>query len=510
MGNRQLRTALFLLALAGGPAVAEEPLSAIDWLSKSVTTPAAAQRPNEPAAVEGALPSDVTVSVLGKSSPDAAGVLAPRVSGLPANLWGLGRTDEIVALVSGERTDALPALKGLLLRLLLAQVDAPADSGGKGALLLARIDKLLDMGALDEAEALIEAAGGGSAALFRRRFDVAMLTGTEDTACAELGQKPDLAPTFPARIFCLARSGDWSAAALSLRTAQALNYVTPAEDALLSRFLDPDLYEGEPPLEPPTPVTPLVWRMLEAIGEGLPTQGLPLAFSHAELRDTAGWKAQIEAAERLARASVMPPNALLGIYTARSPAASGGVWDRVEAFQRFDAAVSSGEADAVAAQLPRVWAAMSQAELEVPFATLYAEPVARLGLSGEASAISFRLSLLGPAYEGAALTRAPADAGEAFLIGIARGDLSGVSAPSSLARIIAPAFVAPDPGTDLSALVTAERMGEAILTAVDRIGRGVQGDLRGVTEGLSLLREVGLEDVARRTALQLMLLERRG
>jgi hypothetical protein len=46
--------------------------------------------------------------------------------------------------------------------------------------------------------------------------------------------------------------------------------------------------------------------------------------------------------------------------------------------------------------------------------------------------------------------------------------------------------------------------------AIDNIGRGVEGDLRGVTEGLSLLRLQGLEDMARRTALELMLLERRG
>ena len=49
-----------------------------------------------------------------------------------------------------------------------------------------------------------------------------------------------------------------------------------------------------------------------------------------------------------------------------------------------------------------------------------------------------------------------------------------------------------------------------IIVAIDNIGRGVQGDLRGVTEGLSLLRLVGLESVARRTALELMILERRG
>jgi putative component of toxin-antitoxin plasmid stabilization module len=54
------------------------------------------------------------------------------------------------------------------------------------------------------------------------------------------------------------------------------------------------------------------------------------------------------------------------------------------------------------------------------------------------------------------------------------------------------------------------RVGEAILWGMARIARGVQGDLRGVTEGLALLRAAGMEDVARRTALQLMLLERRG
>jgi hypothetical protein len=53
-------------------------------------------------------------------------------------------------------------------------------------------------------------------------------------------------------------------------------------------------------------------------------------------------------------------------------------------------------------------------------------------------------------------------------------------------------------------------MGEAILLAISRISRGVQGDLTGVTEGLAFLRHVGLEETARRTALQLMLLERRG
>lgn len=501
-------TVVAALAVGGAAARAEPPLSAIDWLSQSVATPPAQTLPQEPAVTAGGPASDVTVSVLDAPSPDAAGLLAASATGLPADLWGLGRTEEITALLAVDRSDALPALKGLLLMLLLAELTPPADAGKGGALLLARVDRLLEMGALDQAGALLEAAGTSTPDRFRRTFDVALLTGDEDRACVEMMKTSALAPTFPARVFCLARSGDWNAAALTLRIGVTLGYVEPAEEVLLSRFLDPEIYEGEGTLDPPSPVTPLAWRMLEAIGETLPTGSLPLAFSHAELRETAGWKAQVEAAERLTSAGVIEPNLLLGLYTARSPAASGGVWNRVKAFQTFEAALSSGDAGRTWAALPEVWARMAEVELEVPFAQLFASRLE--ALPGPYPDIAYQIILLSPDYEKAASLYAPMTAAEVFEAAVARGDVTGVTPPDSLARAIAAAFATPDPGTILDELVEGDRLGEAILTAIDRVRGGVQGDLRGVTEGLSLLRKVGLEDVARRTALELMLLERRG
>ena len=49
---------------------------------------------------------------------------------------------------------------------------------------------------------------------------------------------------------------------------------------------------------------------------------------------------------------------------------------------------------------------------------------------------------------------------------------------------------------------------QAILSAMTQMRQGEAGDLRAVTEGLSTLRHLGLEDVARRSALQLVLLKR--
>lgn len=497
-------------------AQAQQPLSAIDWLSQSVVAPPQGGKstplPGQPAtATRGPVTENVSVSVIGGTSANATGLLPPQVTGLPPALWGLGKTTDIVAAIGRERLQTLPSLRGLLLTVLLAESEPPADAGPGNAVLIARVDKLLDLGALDQARALIDAAAvTADPELFRRSFDVDLLTGTEDSGCKTMVASPGLAPTFPARIFCLARSGDWNAAALTLRTGQALGYVTEEEDALLSRFLDPDLYEGEPPLPVPERITPLAWRMFEAIGEPLPTTTLPLAFAHAELRPAAGWKAQIEAAERLARAGALPANVLLGLYTERKPAASGGVWDRVATFRAFDAAMAAEDTGAIARALPAVWSQMTEAELEVPFAELYGQALQAVTLDGEAADIAFDIGLLSPAYTGIAVTHDGDTARAAFLLGLAKGDLTGITAPDTLGRAITPAFSGAELTPAQTALLADNRLGESILGAIEAIETGLQGDLDGVTEGLTLLRRVGLDGVARRTALELMLLERRG
>ena len=499
-----------LLVLLPAAALAEEPLSAIDWLSQSLSAPQAVALPK--ASVGGVIATpDVTVQSLGQPVADAIGILSTKLTGLPHNLWGDAPAAEIEALINAASSDNLPALQGLLTTLLLAEAQAPMDSGPAPQVLLTRIDKLLALGALDQAHALIEAAGPASSpGMFRRAFDTALLVGEENRACAILAAAPGLSPSLPTRIFCLARVGDWDAAALTLDTATALGQVDAAQSDLLSRFLDPEAGEPDTTPTPPIPVTPLDMKIFAAIGTPLPAATLPIAFSHADLSADQGWKARIEAAERLAHAGVIPPNLLLGIYTEQKPAASGAPWDRVSAFQKLDAAVEAGDGNAAAKALPAAWAAMQSVELEVPLSELFAGKLAKLPLAGEARQIATTLALLSSAYESLVAASTPQNAREAFLFGIARGKLETLAPPDAMGRAISPAFTAPVVPDDIAPLLTNGRVGEALLMAMDKISRGASGDLPQVTAGLSTLRQLGLEDVARRTALELMLLERRG
>ncbi|MEC7760523.1 MAG: hypothetical protein VX874_01265 [Pseudomonadota bacterium] len=511
--------AALVLVFAPGLALGQDagaPMSAINWLSDSINEPA--QTPLGPAdggtETSGAEVAAITVTPLGESAgprPDAIGLLAPHVTGLPADLWGASLPEDIVRRITEESPAMLPAVQSLLTEVLLAELDPPETAGGDGqSVFLARIDKLLDIGAVEEAHALLTSAGATTPDVVRRWFDTSLLIGQEDEVCRAMEAAPDLSPTYPARVFCLARAGDWDGAVLVMANARALDEITEDEDMLLARFLDPDLFEGEAPPAPPRPMTPLAFRLFEAIGEPVPTTNLPRAFAHADLRSNIGWKAQVEAGERLARAGALSDNQLLGLYTLRDPAASGGVWERVRLVQDLARAVDDGNTDAIEVVLPRAWTALEAAELDMPIARLFGPTVANMDLTGEAADVAYHMGLLSDQYEVIALSAEPSDPMGQFLAGVAQGNVAGLAPPTDTARAVADGFSATAIPARYLDLVNGDKLGEAILAAITDFTTGTRGDLDEVADALALWRAIGLEDTARRAALDFLILERRG
>ena len=499
--------AALLALLAAGPAAAQgmAPASAIPWLSDSVAPPAGAPPARDEPAAAPLAETAVATTPIGAARRDAVGLLPARVTGLPRDAVAGADPARLADLIARQPGDAMPAMQDLLVALLLAELDPPRAAADPDALFFARVDALLRFGALDQAQALLERAGATDRDAFRRWWDTSLLTGFDDRACAAMTANPGVAPTLPARIFCLSRTGDWAAAALTLDTGRAIGAIDPAEEALLAHFLDPEAHEGEPPPPAPRPMTPLAFRLLDGIGETPPTRDLPLAFAVADLRPTTGWKAQIEAAERLVRVRALDPNRLLALYTERRPSASGGVWDRAAAIQALDTGLLAGDGAAVAGALPRAVAAMRDAGLLVPFATLFGPALAEARLDGPAAALALRVGLLSPAYEAVARGAAPEGARDRFAVAVAADAVAGAEVPPGpLPRAIALGLTGPPPA-DLMRLADGERLGEALLEATAMLADGAGADPQAIAQALAFLRAVGLDDVARRTALQLLL-----
>lgn len=511
-------SALLGLTLAGAPRASEEPLSAIDWLQDPV--PINLSDPLQvalPGFSEASLPDQTGVSLpsievtpLGETRADAAGLLSSQTTGLPATLWRESTTDTLVALMQRLPPDPLPALQSLYYTLLLAEAEPPSDARGESLFLNARLDALRKLGAVDPALALADQAGATDRSVFDAWFELSLLTGTEDTACSALAAKPDLTARYDTRIFCLARTGDWTTAALTLQTAQAIGVLEPRTANLLEAFLDPELIGASPETAPTAAtMTPLLFRLHEAVGAPLPTANLPREYAMADLRGFSGWKAEIEAAERLTHSGALPANTLLGLYTDQSPAASGGVWNRAAGVQALERALKQRDGDAVAEILPPLWQAMRREGLAVAFAALFANSLAELPLDDVTRRLAFQIAMLSPDYETLADKLVGARDDEQFLASVARGAPNAALARSLGEQAVVAGFAASGASRDHAGLLNEGRLGQAILLAAMQLDAAGPNAARDIEAGLATLRALGLEETARRTALEILLLRSR-
>ena len=489
------------------PAFASDPLSAIEWLEKQpkqIVVPLESPQItiDEPAVAGSVTTPKVTVTPLGAPVRAAAGLLPSNVTGLPRDLWQGSDAEAVSTLIKDLNAEKLPALQELLFTLILAEANPPRDAQNS-EFLRARLRKLLSLGALDPAAALLMRADPAHPDLFDLYFDVSLLSGDPDAPCKALKAQPSLSRDFAPRIFCDVQLKDWDNAALTLSTADAIGALEPTDVALLERFLDPELFEQTPPA--PQSLSVLRFRLFEAAGESLPTTSLPRAFAATDLSGDAGWKPQLDAAERLARVGAISENRLLGIYTSRIPSASGGIWDRIEAVQRLDIALKSDDPVAILKQLRRAWEKMKEVQLEVPFAALFAQDLLRLPNKGADADLITKIALLSPIYEQAAERRT-----ENVTLIMAQSVAIGEPKAQStlpLSQTLTDSFSGAGAPQTLTDIAGKARLGEAILRAIALAISGAEGDPATLQNGLAFLRSVGLEDTVRRAALQLILLE---
>ncbi|WP_424933558.1 hypothetical protein [Amaricoccus macauensis] len=506
---------LLPLCAVATPIFAEGPRSAIPWLSESITAPPV--EPDSPGETLGPLQTEtITVTPLDGTEPDAIGILPSETTGFARSLWGPTDLETARDLIETTRSGGVPETRALFLRLLLAEAEPPMGDDDRASLLTARIDRLLREGALEQADALILFATPTEAELFRRWFDIGLLTDNAEPACEALRRNPSLSPTLPARVFCLARGGDWNAAEITLTLGRQIGSISPEQEEMLARFLDPEIFESEPPPPVPDPLTPLDFLMREAVGLPRPPGQLPLAFLHYDLGEHTPMRMRIAAAERLLRAGAIASPPLFAAYRAGEPAASGGVWDRAAAIQDLDKALEDPTGEGLAASLADADNRLADVGFRVALAREYAPAFMEISrdtltgtarsrifelllLAGETEAATpFRPDQLGPKAELAASLAAPEE-------GNALPDPKGDPMATAILEAFDPESPADIAATGFGDALDEGRQGEAILRSIDLLADGIQTSPQSLTLALSTLRAAGQETAARHIAIETLL-----
>ena len=318
---------------------ADEPMSAIDWLAKKINDPPVFY--TYPSEIDENSNIEIEKMVLPNISKNSIGIYPSIKIGINSDIWKNNNEIEISTILKKIRISDLYYLNRLLKRILLIESDPPiiaVDEKFSGTIFLRqRILKLIQMGALDDAEALIlDSEPTFDPNLTDLWSEISFLTYRFERFCKAIlnGYHNSLEPAH--KIICLARSGDWNAAALSLATFSSINEIDSDHEKLLINYLD---HEAELEIinkdkcEEDKSVIIYLCNFSN-INTQIPSYGVKFLYNN--LGRGKSIRSRIVASEELVKSGALNPNILFSTYKIKQPSTSGGVWARAKLVQELD------------------------------------------------------------------------------------------------------------------------------------------------------------------------------
>ncbi len=298
-------------------------------VDKEDTAPGVPQRP--PVASETVRPipgtgdSGVEIRDLGTVDTEAVGVTGQSAVGLTTEMWrGTSRAVAERLLAAMPERLASGAAQELARSLLLVAAEPPASARGDTSLVKLRVDKLIALGATEDAARLLQAVSARSVPnnLVESAVRARLLTGDYNGACqaveaanigfvSEFGQK--------ALIFCQLLAQEFSEAVLGLELLREQNL---AQDATFFEFSNA-LISGAPPTEEqlavPGQASALNLALVRVAGSPVPVwfadADQPSVLKAVAVSPSAERETRLIAARRAAQWGALPPAELADVYT---------------------------------------------------------------------------------------------------------------------------------------------------------------------------------------------------
>jgi hypothetical protein len=342
--------------------------------------------PPEPAgefAVEGLAPPEL----------DAIGLSGPTEGGFDRPLWQDADPDVVLQLLTDLPVVTLvPPLRELTRRLLMT--GSPGDTSEPGRVLATRIERLVAMGDLDAAKALVDhlPPPAADSDLARRAAEVALLLGDDQTACR---LADSLGPTSGAEfwaktaVFCRLVEGDGSGAQLGL---DLMREAGQTDDDAFFELATAIAGRSEPPPLPTLTEPAAIHVALLSLAEWpLPEQALadaapPVLAAVARAPALAGAH-PLAVLEQAFLVGATPADRVAASYAEATPTAADALpspesdWDTPTRAMAFGAVLKEADPAVRGAVLDAAWRASSGAErflvaevLAEPFVELPVEP----------------------------------------------------------------------------------------------------------------------------------------
>ncbi len=261
---------------------------------------------------------NVEENFLGAINVNGIGLISIERTKFPSDLWSNSSEKVLSEKLNSMPNLTLTTTKKIFKRLLLVDAKPPLNSIGvknMGSLfLLSRIDQLINLGAIDEVEEILNYIKKPSVELMKRKIQVASLNGRLTKTCDLANKYPNFEGMLQFKIICLVRKNDWQAAVLAFTVGSSLKQFDEKEKQLLLNYLDPDietnsLYDIEL-----NDLSPTNFYLMHGKKKFIPPDILPNKYAYAFSLLGMPPELRIKSMEQLASNYVVNANTLFSLY----------------------------------------------------------------------------------------------------------------------------------------------------------------------------------------------------
>jgi len=264
------------------------------------------------------LSEKIEETLLGKINFNGIGLIAIERTEFPDDLWSNSSEKELSEKLNDMPRLSLASTNKIFKRLLLVDAKPPLNSIGTNnmgySFLLSRIDQLINMGALDEAEEILNYIKDPSIEFMKRKIEVASLNGRLSKTCDIANKYPNFKGMLQFKIICLVRENDWQAAALAFTVGSSLNQFSQKEEQLLLNYLDPDIEMNYNNRITISELSPTNFFLIHGKKDIIPPDVIPNKYAYAFSRSDMSPKVRIKSVEQLASSYVVNANTLFDLY----------------------------------------------------------------------------------------------------------------------------------------------------------------------------------------------------
>ncbi len=341
---------------------------------------------------------NVEETFLGEINLNGIGLLSIEKTKFPGDLWSNSNEKVLSEKLNSTSKLSLSTTNKIFKRLLLVDAKPPLNSIGfknMGYLfLLSRIDQLIKLGAIDEAEEILNYISEPSIEIMKRKIEVALLNGRLSRACNLANKYPNFKGMLQFKIICFVRKNDWQAAALAFTIGSSLKHFDEKEKQLLSNYLDPDIetdYQIDIDINK---LSPTNFYLMHGKKELVPSEILPNKYAYAFSRSGMPSNIRLKYLEQLASNYVVNANTLFNLYRSNPNRDKEGANNASKAVTELDKAFNSASERKKLFVLKKAAKIFLEKELLPQFSSEYKKELKNLHHSSSEKLIDLAIALL--------------------------------------------------------------------------------------------------------------------